>query len=132
MKRRIIILGGIILCLFWSSAAGALDSDEQAKVDRLATVLNLTPVQKQKLSKERETSLKKLRVLERKWQGLHDRLRLEVRKDKPDRAAIDKISKEIGTIQGEIVSLRTNSLIYLKSLLTPSQITLLEKGSSTD
>lgn len=131
MKRSILFLITALLLLQVPLFA-ELDREEQAKVDQLSHLLNLTSVQRSKLAKEREASKRKLLSLERKWQKLHNRLRQEVRREKPDKSAINKISNTIGKIQGEIVSLRTHSLVYLKSLLTPSQLTILEDGRKAD
>lgn len=127
MKRHILLLLSSLL-LVQAPLFAELDREELAKVDQLSRVLDLTPVQRSKLTKEREKSKRNLLSLEQKWQKLHNQLRQEVRREKPDKAAIRKISNEIGKIQGEIVSLRTSSLVYLKSILTPSQITILEEG----
>jgi hypothetical protein len=108
------------------SARAELDQDEQAKVDTLATLLQLSAKQKAAVAKEREKSKHALVQLEKKWQRLHDDLRREVRKNVPDQAAVDRISGEIGKIQGEMVALRTGSLIYLKSQLTPEQLKIIQ------
>ena len=115
-----------ILLVACGGARAELDSEEQAKGDTLAAMLQLNAQQKSDISKEREMSKYSLLQLEKKWQRLHDELRREVRKDSPDQAIVDKISGEIGKIQGEMVALRANSLIYLKSRLTARQLKIIE------
>ena len=115
-----------ILLVACGGARAELDSEEQAKVDTLAAMLQLSAQQKADISKEREMSKYSLLQLEKKWQRLHDELRREVRKDRPDQAIVDKISGEIGKIQGQMVALRANSLIYLKSRLTAQQLKIIE------
>jgi Spy/CpxP family protein refolding chaperone len=122
-----------VMLLFAACAVWAeLDKEEQAKVDALAATLQLNAKQKALVTKDREKSKQILLQLEKKWQQLHDQLRREVRRDKPDQGAVDKITEEIGKIQGEIVALRTNSLIYLKSLLTPQQAQIIEQDRLPD
>ncbi len=133
MKNYQCILIASIMFFFTACAAWAeLDKEEQGKIDALAVTLQLSAKQKAGITKEREKSKQTLMQLEKKWQRLHDQLRQEVRRDKPDQAAVDKISEEIGKIQGEIVALRTNSLIYLKSILTPQQAQIIEQGRPAD
>jgi Spy/CpxP family protein refolding chaperone len=130
MIKNILMMAGMGMCLLFGPVAAILDYKEQAKIEQLSDMLDLTDVQKAKLTNEREKSKRQLLALEAKWQHLHSELRKEVRKEKPDKSAIEKISGEIGKIQGEIVALRTNSLVYLKSILTPKQTTILEAGRS--
>ena len=124
----IIILPAMLLLMMTGSTFAGLDKDEQAKVDALAGTLHLDARQKALVENEREKSKLTLLRLEEEWQQLHDKLRQEVRSEKPDQSKIDAIAGSIGRIRGDIISLRTRSLLYLKSILTPDQILLLEKG----
>ena len=119
---------GMLLLLVWGTLFAELDKEERVKVDALAKTLQLSAEQKTKVVKERIKSKKALLRLEKKWQELHDRLRREVRRSKPDQAKIDEITESIGKVRGEIVLLRTNSLIFLKSVLTPEQVKIIEAG----
>jgi Spy/CpxP family protein refolding chaperone len=130
MRKEIIILVVSVALLGSGAVLAALDKDERAKVDTLAETLQLDKDQKGKVIKEREDSKKKLDQLEQKWQKLHDQLRGEVRKDNPDQQKVDKLTREIGSIRGEIISLRTNSLLYLKSILTKEQKQIVNDGLS--
>ena len=121
------IYSGLLLLFTVGTGFAELDKEEQAKVDALAATLRLSAKQKAAVVKERERSKKVLLRLESEWQRLHDQLRQEVRSDHPDQAKIDALAESIGTLRGEIISLRTKSLIYLKSILTPEQIRILEK-----
>ena len=133
MKKHHYLCAITVMLLFAACAVFAgLDKEEQAKIDALAATLQLDAKQKALLTQEREKSKHALLLLEKKWQWLHDRLRSEVRRDKPDQTAVDKITVDIGKIQGEIVALRTNSLIYLKSLLTPQQAQIIEQDRLPD
>jgi hypothetical protein len=133
MKIRTRICTACIMLLLAASMVFAgLDKEEQGKIDALAATLQLDAKQKALVTKEREKSKQALLHLEKKWQQLHDKLRFEVRQSKPDQAAVDKITEEIGKIQGEIVALRANSLIYLKSLLTPQQAQIIEQERLPD
>jgi hypothetical protein len=130
-RRKILITSLMFLFSAYGGSWAALDKEEQAKVDTLAVVLQLSAKQKADVIKEREKSKHALLQLEKKWQQLHDRLRAEVRKNEPDQSVVDDISAQIGKIQGEMVALRANSLIYLKSIITPQQAKLIE-GRPTD
>ena len=131
-KHRNLYTATVMLLLAASAVFAGLDKEEQAKIDTLAVTLQLNAKQKALVTKDREKSKQILLQLEKKWQQLHDQLRREVRRDKPDQAAVDKITGEIGKVQGEIVALRTNSLIYLKSLLTPQQAQIIEQDRLPD
>ncbi len=124
------IFSGVLLLLMAGEGFAELDKVEQAKVDALAETLHLSAQQKASVVKERDKSKQILSRLEEEWQQLHDRLRQEVRSDKPDQANVDEIAGSIGRIRGEIISLRTKSLIHLKSILTPEQIRMLEKDAT--
>jgi Spy/CpxP family protein refolding chaperone len=132
MVKNILVPAAMGLCLLVGPALAELDIEEKAKIGLLAKTLDLTDGQRAKLTNEREKSKRKLLELEGKWQQLHNRLRQEVRKEKPDKSTIEKISADIGKVQGDIVSLRTNSLVYLKSILAPAQITIIEQGRSAE
>lgn len=132
MVKQCIVIAGFLLALFAGESFAKLGPYEQQKIDRLSITLSLTAAQKTKLTIEREKSAKKLNEFEQEWQRQHDLLRREVRKEKPDQAIIQKISGDIGKVQGNIVALRTNSLLYLKSILTPSQITKLEQNQAAE
>jgi Spy/CpxP family protein refolding chaperone len=131
-KYQCMFFAGVIVLYAVGMVWAGLDKEEQAKIDALAATLQLDAKQKALVTKEREKSKQALLQLEKKWQQLHDQLRREVRRDKPDQAAVDKITEEIGKIQGEIVALRTNSLIYLKSILTPQQAQIIEQDQLPD
>ena len=121
-----IVVQGVLLLVLAGAVFAGLDKEEQAKVDTLAAVLDLSAQQKAAVVREREAARQTLLRLEEEWQGLHDRLRQEVRADEPDQAKIDEISASIGRIRGEIIALRTKSLVFLKSVLTPEQMKILE------
>jgi len=131
-KYQCMFFAGVIVLYAVGMVWAGLDKEEQAKIDALAATLQLDAKQRALVTKEREKSKQALLQLEKKWQQLHDQLRREVRRDKPDQAAVDKITEEIGKIQGEIVALRTNSLIYLKSILTPQQAQIIEQDRLPD
>ncbi len=132
MRKEIIVLVVSSLLLGAGAVLAALDKEERAKVDTLAETLKLDKDQKAKVSKERETSKQKMVKLEQIWQKLHDQLRQEVRKDKPDQKKVNQLTAEIGTLRGEIISLRTNSLLYLKSILNDEQKKIVEDGLSAE
>jgi hypothetical protein len=123
-----VILPALLLLMLTGSVHAGLDKVEQTKVDALAETLQLSAQQKYLVEKEREKSKLELLRLEEEWQRLHDKLRQEVRSDNPDQTVIDGIAGSIGRIRGAIISLRTRSLLYLKSILTPEQTILLEKA----
>jgi hypothetical protein len=125
-RFRLFVVALMLTIVTVGSVRAELDRDEQAKIDTLAVMLKLSAKQKASVAREREKSRLVMLQLEKKWQRLHDDLRREVRKNEPDQAAVDKISEEIGRIQGEMVALRTGSLIYLKSQLTPEQLKIIE------
>lgn len=127
----LIIIAGVLLLLAVASFAEP-DSGLQRKVDELATMLHLTPEQKTAVLAERRESENKLLKLENNWRQLHDRLRNEVRSEAPDQNRVDSLAGEIGKVRGAIIGLRTTSLIFLKSLLTPEQIIILESGRTTE
>ena len=122
------MFSGILLLMMQITVFAGLDREEQAKVDALAETLHLNAEQKASVVKEREKSKQRLLSLEKEWQQLHDHLRQEVRSDTPNQAKVDELAGSIGKIRGEIISLRTKSLIHLKSILTPEQIRILEKA----
>ncbi|MBN1594659.1 periplasmic heavy metal sensor [candidate division FCPU426 bacterium] len=132
MKKAV----GVLTISLFLLAAGAswalLDTEEQAKINALAETLKLDDGQKAKLALEREASKKELLRLEKKWQSLHDQLRREIRKEKPDPEQTKRLTAEIGKVRGEILDLRTNSLIYLKSILKAEQKSILEEGRPAD
>jgi Spy/CpxP family protein refolding chaperone len=127
----LIMMAGILLLMAVASFA-ELDREERRKVDELAATLQLTPKQKTAVLAERKRSRNQLMTLEKKWQKLHDRLRSEVRSEIPDQSRVDSLAEAIGKVRGEIIALRTRSLIHLKSLLTPQQIKILEGGKVND
>lgn len=126
---KYMVNGALLLLCFAAVPCAQLDKDEQAKIERLAIVLSLTPEQKKSVAGEREKSSRSLKTLERKWQRLHRELRDEVQKSRPDNNRIERISADIGTVQGEVVLLRTRSLVQVKSILSKSQRHLLEQGN---
>jgi hypothetical protein len=125
-RPRVVIVALMFFFAVCGTVRAELDNEEQAKVDSLAAMLQLSAAQKAAIAQERERSKYALLQLEKRWQWLHDELRREVRKNEPDQTMVDKISGEIGKIQGQIVALRTNSFIYLKSQLTPQQFKIIE------
>jgi Spy/CpxP family protein refolding chaperone len=131
-KSQCLYTAGIMLLLAAFAVFAELDKEEQAKIDALAATLQLDAKQKALVAKEREKSKRVLLQLEKTWQQLHDKLRSEVRRDKPDQTAVDQITEEIGKVQGKIVALRTNSFIYLKSILTPRQAQIIEQDRLPD
>jgi len=119
----------LMVVLFTPMVHAEIDKDEMAKVERLSRVLSLTPHQKTMVTQEREKSFRALKIFERKWQMLHGKLRAEMQKGTPDQKRLEKITAEIGTVQGEIILLRTRSLLFVKSLLSKEQRELLEQGA---
>lgn len=128
MKRNTFVKVAICISIMFSIGMSELNNEEMLKIDKMVHVLNLNGHQRKKIIRDRKKGLKKLFTLEKRWAQLHDRLQLEVRKRKPNKKEIVRLSKKIGSIEGEIVLLRTNSLVYLKSLLTDDQIDILENG----
>ncbi|MCK5219072.1 hypothetical protein KAR10_06095 [bacterium] len=128
MKKSVCGIAVSLILLLAGTGWAALDQEEKSKIATLAETLKLDAGQKAKLIKERQASRKALLRLEKKWQTLHDQLRREVRKDKPRREKVDHLTVAIGKLRGEIISLRTNSLLYLKSILKPEQKPIIEKG----
>lgn len=125
------MMAGVLLLMAAASFA-ELDREERRKVDELTTALQLTPKQKTAVLAERKQSKSQLMALEKKWRKLHDRLRSEVRSESPDQIRVDSLAEAIGNVRGEIIGLRTRSLIHLKSLLTPQQVKILEGGNAND
>ncbi len=122
----------MLLLVLAGTGSAELDTVEQAKVNALAAALHLSVEQKAAVLAERETSKQTLLQLERQWQQLHDQLRRAVRSNTPDQTAIDALAESIGKVRGDIIALRTRSLIHLKSLLTPEQLQLLENSGGPD
>ena len=132
MREGVLIMIAGLLLYFAVASFAEPDREERRKVDELAATLHLTSRQKTAVLAERKRSKIQLLILEKNWQKLHDHLRSEVRAETPDQNRVDSLSGEIGKVRGEIIGLRTKSLIYLKSLLTPEQITILESGRAND
>ncbi|MCD4814548.1 hypothetical protein K8S19_12765 [bacterium] len=132
MKKRMIALAVGLVVLSASIGLAKLDPEEQTKVDALVETLALNADQAAKLTQEREIGKQALLKLEKKWQKLHDQLRREVRKRKADKKEVDWITQEIGKVRGEIVALRTHSLIFLKSILDDEQLEKIEQDRPDD
>lgn len=118
----------LMVVLFTAMVHAEIDKDDRAKVERLSRVLSLTPHQKTMVLQEREKSARALKMLEVKWQKEHGKLRAEMQKGTPDQKRLEHITAEIGKVQGKIILLRTRSLVYVTSLLSKEQRTLLEQG----
>lgn len=85
------------------------------------------------LSEEQEEKLKALHEARKEMRESHvnqvkevrDKIREELLKEEPDRAALDKHAEELGTLHTTMSKKRFDHLFELKKILTPEQFTTL-------
>jgi Spy/CpxP family protein refolding chaperone len=83
--------------------------------------LNLTDDQVKKMRDERTQQQKDMVKLRADMETAHIDLWNEVNADSPDTSKIEKLTKQIGEDQGKILGDRINTLVYMRSILTPEQ-----------
>lgn len=83
--------------------------------------LNLTDQQKDQIAKLRADFQKKMIAQRAKVQSLRVDMRTEIGSDNPDRATIEKISRNINDVQGQMKLDRIDHLFAVKAVLTPEQ-----------
>lgn len=83
--------------------------------------LNLTDQQKEQIAKLRADFQKKMIAQRAKVQSLRVDMRTEIGSDDPDRATIEKISRNINDVQGQMKLDRIDHLFAVKAVLTPEQ-----------
>ncbi|MGA9118750.1 MAG: Spy/CpxP family protein refolding chaperone [Bacteroidota bacterium] len=83
--------------------------------------LNLTDAQKEQMAKLRAEFQKKMIAQRAKIQSLRVDLRTEIGADNPDRAAIEKTTKNISELQAQGKMDLIDHLFAVRSILTPEQ-----------
>lgn len=127
MTRRLAV---VIFALLLGGAA-AVAQPGQGPGPRMATGpamrhemmqrLNLTDQQKDQIAKLRADFQKKMIADRAKIQELRVDMRTAIASDNPDRTAIEKISRSINDIQGQMKLDRIDHLFAVRGILTPEQ-----------
>jgi len=83
--------------------------------------LSLTPEQVDQLKQDKLDKRKKMIQLRAKLEELQLDLATEVEKGRPESKKIETIARQMGEVQSKMILARTQSVLFLKSILTPEQ-----------
>jgi Spy/CpxP family protein refolding chaperone len=92
-----------------------------AHMGRLWERLDLTPEQRDKMAKLRETGQAEGLALRKDLMRLRHELRGEMLKDAPEGRAVEQFAARIGELQGKLQAHRLRQRLALRALLTPEQ-----------
>jgi Spy/CpxP family protein refolding chaperone len=88
--------------------------------------LNLTPEQNQQLKAQRQQTRQTARELQEKIRTKRGELREALDKKDVDRNAVNKIIADLKELQGSMLEQRVDSILKMKTILTPEQFTKLQ------
>jgi len=88
--------------------------------------LNLSPEQKELITKQQDINKEKGKELRDKMQTKRLELKQELEKSEVDTNKVSAIIAEIKTLTGEQLDLRVNSILAMKQILTPEQFKKLQ------
>jgi Spy/CpxP family protein refolding chaperone len=95
----------------------AMDEQEPPMLE----ALQLTQDQLNALKKDKLASRRQMIAWRAEMENLHLDLESELDSPKPNKAQIDKLARRIGELHGQMIAARAQSVLFLRSLLTPEQ-----------
>lgn len=97
------------------------DSKKGDHFQKMTEELNLTPQQKEALTKEREEFASKSKDLKEKIRTVRTDLKAELDKPVLDKAKVDTLTAELKNMIGQQIQNRIDKVIAMKQILTPEQ-----------
>lgn len=99
---------------------------EEAGPPPFLEALKLTQEQLNALKKDKLAGRRQMISWRAEMENLHLDLEAELDSPKPNRAQIEKLARRIGELHGQMIASRAQSVLFLRSLLTPEQQKLLD------
>jgi len=94
---------------------------KEARFNKMSEELQLTPQQKEQLTKEREEFASRSKDLREKIQTARTGLKAELEKPAPDKAKVNSLVTEIKNMVGQQIQNRVDKVMAMKQILTPEQ-----------
>ncbi|MCM8756469.1 MAG: Spy/CpxP family protein refolding chaperone [Candidatus Omnitrophica bacterium] len=95
--------------------------------EEVISQLNLTPEQKDKISKLREDRQRALRELREQFRNKRTQLKEELDKDSIDKVKVERIVSDIKDLMGKMLDKRIEEIIAIRNILSLEQFRLLNE-----
>lgn len=94
---------------------------KEARFKKMSEELQLTPQQKEQLTKEKEEFASRSKDLREKIKTARTGLKMELEKPAPDKAKVNSLVTEIKDMVGQQIQNRVDKVMAMKQILTPEQ-----------
>jgi Spy/CpxP family protein refolding chaperone len=129
IKAALVFMALTVTALAWAGnpAPGKGQIKEEAKGEdkgpagRLASELNLTDAQRQKLQEGRQGRREKMQKLREAVKQKRQELKAALQNPSATRAAIEPVVAQLKALQGQLIDARVDHILTLKEILTPEQ-----------
>ncbi len=128
MKKKSIMLGLMASSLMVSPLAVSAqpgDTMMQRPFQKMINDLKLTPDQQTKLKAQHKQMRKEGKLIFEQMKGIRDKVRSELLKDKPSKAALDDYAAQLAELHKQLIRKRHEHLLEAKAILTPEQFSKL-------
>ncbi|MCM8774450.1 MAG: Spy/CpxP family protein refolding chaperone [Candidatus Omnitrophica bacterium] len=113
--------------LVYSQTQKGDDGFYKKRWEEVISQLNLTPEQKDEISKLREDKLKALRELRDQFRNKRIQLKEELEKESIDKDKIERIVTDIKDLMGKMFDKRVEEIIAIRNILSLEQFRLLNE-----
>jgi Spy/CpxP family protein refolding chaperone len=108
------------------------EKDWEAKFNEIVRELNLTPEQKQSMTRQRAQEKTQSQELRQKTRAVREQITQELNKDITDTATVNPLVAQLKELTGQRIEQQIQGIMSLKKILTPEQFKKLNEKRQKD